>query len=177
MSVRFCVIGAVIFCVGSAEAQTLAQSTSEINELFLKYDYAETKDLSKSFLTLVAAILVFSLTFSEKIVDFPRARPAARYCLLASWCLFIASITLCGLAICYISLAGGNAVYGGSFFELAQIAYLLLLLAGTFFTVGLILLIISAAYSINRRADVPPLSSPSPDKGLSREIGSTDRSG
>jgi hypothetical protein len=55
----------------TAPASEVAEGkTSQFRQDFLKYDYAETKDLSKSFLTLVAAILVFSLTFSEKIVDF-----------------------------------------------------------------------------------------------------------
>jgi hypothetical protein len=47
-------------------------------ETFLKYDYAETKDLAKDFLTLVSAILVFSLTFAEKIVNFHWSMEAQR---------------------------------------------------------------------------------------------------
>ena len=47
------------------------QLLPEFVDNFLKYDYGETKDLCKSFLTLVSALLVFSVTFSEKIVAFP----------------------------------------------------------------------------------------------------------
>jgi len=32
----------------------------------MKYDYAETKDLCKEFLTLVSGVPVFSVTFAEK---------------------------------------------------------------------------------------------------------------
>ena len=35
---------------------------------FMRYDFAEMKDVCKEFLTLVAGILVFSVTFAEKIV-------------------------------------------------------------------------------------------------------------
>jgi hypothetical protein len=35
----------------------------QVTKDFLTYDYAEAKDLAKSFLTLIAAILVFSITF------------------------------------------------------------------------------------------------------------------
>jgi hypothetical protein len=43
---------------------------------FLKYDYPFTVDMAKSFLTLISAVLVFSITFSDKIVDFPKADKA-----------------------------------------------------------------------------------------------------
>src|SRR5688572_27315468 len=35
-------------------------------KLFMEGDFAETKDLSKAFLTLLTAVLVASITFSEK---------------------------------------------------------------------------------------------------------------
>jgi hypothetical protein len=34
----------------------------------VKFDYAETKDLCKSFLTPISAVLVFCVALSEKIV-------------------------------------------------------------------------------------------------------------
>jgi len=40
---------------------------------FLDRDYAEVKDLSTAFLTLLTAVFVASITFSEKIVDFNRS--------------------------------------------------------------------------------------------------------
>jgi hypothetical protein len=45
---------------------------------FLDFVYPEVKDLCKHFLTLVTGILVFSVTFSEKIVIFQTAGKWAR---------------------------------------------------------------------------------------------------
>ena len=42
-------------------------------KLYLERDYAESKDLAKTFLTLLSATLVASITFSEKIVDVSKA--------------------------------------------------------------------------------------------------------
>jgi hypothetical protein len=54
-------------------------------ELFLKYNYPETKDLCKQFLTLVVAVLVFSLTLSEKIIQFQQASFFAKLLLGVAW--------------------------------------------------------------------------------------------
>jgi hypothetical protein len=147
-----------------------APSLPSLQDDFLRYDYAETKDLSKSFLTLVSAILVFSITFSEKIVDFPNAGRLARICLIISWSLFMLSIILCGVSLCLISLAGGNALYGGDYLSLAFQAWTSLLVAGTFFAIGLLTLIVAATASLSKRptkdineqkADLPKVSLPS----------------
>lgn len=65
-------------------------------QLFLKYNYVETKDLAKHFLTFVSSILVFSLTFSEKIAGFPKAPLATRRLLVGAWCFMLISILGCG---------------------------------------------------------------------------------
>jgi hypothetical protein len=133
--------------------------------LFMQYHYSEVKDLSKTFLTLVSAVLVVSLTFSEKIIDFPKASNTQRAFLVITWVLFIISIIFCGVALCYLALAGGSALYdehfdplassgdGGAFAVMASFA---LLGAGTFFTCGLATLIIAAALAVwNRKARSP----------------------
>ena len=51
-------------------------------EIFLKYEYAEATNLAKSFLTLIAAILVFSVTFSERVVGFQTAGRSSRVLLV-----------------------------------------------------------------------------------------------
>jgi hypothetical protein len=66
---------------------------------FLQYDFAETKDLSMHFLTVVIAVLVFSLTFAEKIAGFNGADRVIRAALTAGWCNFLLSIVFCGIAI------------------------------------------------------------------------------
>jgi hypothetical protein len=67
---------------------------------FLTYDYAETKDLGKAFLTLISAVLVFSMTFSDKVIDFPRAGRGARLTLFVGWACFALAIIICGIAFC-----------------------------------------------------------------------------
>jgi hypothetical protein len=48
-------------------------SSDSPQEKFLKFLYPEIKDLAKHFLTLLSGILVFSVTFSEKIVPVSEA--------------------------------------------------------------------------------------------------------
>jgi len=79
----------------------------ESSEMFLKYDYAETKDLCKHFLTLVTAVL----TFSEKIVDYRNATPLAKYLLLARRIMFLVAIIACGVGLVYMCLAGGGRYF------------------------------------------------------------------
>lgn len=51
-------------------------------EFFIKNGYPEVKALSTQFLTLLSSILVFSITFSEKVVRFDRTNNQA-------WIIFI----------------------------------------------------------------------------------------
>ena len=70
----------------------MSTETERPSDLFFKYNYTETKDFCKQFLTLVVAVLVFSLTFSEKVVDFPNASLAAKLCLTLAWTSMLISI-------------------------------------------------------------------------------------
>jgi len=60
------------------------------------------------FLTLITAVLVFSLNFSEKVFDFQNSTSRKRLVAISSWCLFILSIIFCGLGLVVNSLAGGQ---------------------------------------------------------------------
>jgi hypothetical protein len=68
---------------------------------FITYDCGQAKDLATSFLTLVSAILVGTITFSEKIINFPTARTGQRLCVIGSWILFMAAIISAGIAIVF----------------------------------------------------------------------------
>lgn len=59
----------------------------------------------------------------------------------------VGAIVLGGVAIVYISIAGGEAVYGQSFLESASSAYLTLFLAGGLFVVALVSLVAAAIVS------------------------------
>jgi hypothetical protein len=137
----------------------------DMAKLFLQYDYAETKDLCKDFLSLVAAILVFSITFSEKIVSRERDVAGTRQRLLAAWVAFIVSIVVCGGGLVLMSLAGGFATYGlGDYLRLASIAWVLILIAGSLFVLGLISLLVAAWRSMSGRPPGAALrSTPSPE--------------
>jgi hypothetical protein len=124
-----------------------AISQDSLAQLFLKYDYAETKDLAKHFLTIVVSILVFSLTFSEKIADFRNATRWTQRLLVASWCLMLLSILACGLGLVANSVAGGQAVYGGTYRRLAGYGYLLIITAGATLIAGLMSLTLAAILS------------------------------
>ncbi len=81
-------------------------------ELFLKYDYPETRDLMKAFLTVVSATLAFSVAFSDKIVRTHQSDMWVRRCMLSSWVLFFLALGHGGLSVILIATAAGCAIYG-----------------------------------------------------------------
>jgi hypothetical protein len=108
---------------------------------FMTYDYAEPKDLCKQFLTLVSGILVFSITFAEKIVG---SKCAPRWPLLVSWIAFVAAVVLCGFGLGLMALAGGQAVSGSQSEVYRQMEYRAVRMtfgAGFSFLIGLAALI------------------------------------
>lgn len=121
-------------------------------DLFLKYNYTETKDLCKAFLTLITAVLVFSLTFSEKIVGFANVGAPSRVLMVLAWALMIIAIITCGIGLTFNALAGGAAVYGRNlgrnYLELAAIAYKWIIAAGFSFVLALISLTLTACFTV-----------------------------
>jgi hypothetical protein len=118
-------------------------------ELFLRYDYTETKDLAKAFLTLVSSILVISITFSEKMVGGQSANRRSRLALSSCWLFLIISIIICGFALVLITIAAGEAIYGGtSYLSMASRAWYLMIGAGTLFALGLLSLAIAGIFSL-----------------------------
>lgn len=92
----------------------------------------------------MTAVLVFSLTFSDKIVNFSVAKKYLRVLLGLSWASMLFAIIACGLGLTYICIAGGEAVYGhdGGYPIAAWIAYKWIIAAGISFIVGLSSLIV-----------------------------------
>jgi hypothetical protein len=140
----------------------------EATELFMKYNYAETKDLCKDFLTLVTGILVFSLTFSEKIVDFQHSGKSAKILLLSSWTLFISTLISCGIGLTYLALAGGQAVYGSDdyYLTLANKCYAWVIASGLFFITGLIALVLAGMIATFTRSSVSSSVQAAPDTDM-----------
>jgi len=120
-------------------------------EIFLKYDYPETKEMCKQFLTLITTVLVISLTFSEKIVKFENASNVSKWLIISSWISFLLAIILCGLGLLFVTMAAGEAVYNGTKnYSQISAAYNMIILSGGLFVLGLILLIatsITATYT------------------------------
>ncbi|MCK1395266.1 hypothetical protein [Bradyrhizobium sp. 1] len=126
-------------------------------ELFLKYHYAEGKDLLKAFLTLQSATLVLSITFAEKIVEFKASSGRAKNYLMTCWISLVVSIVLSGLSICAIALAGGvsladlyakRTVISERVFDLAGCATVFGFLGGAVFVLALVLMILAAKQSM-----------------------------
>lgn len=71
--------------------------------LMVKTSYDEGKDLSKAFLTLLVAVFVASITFSEKIVDLKSAGPWERGTMIACWSSLLLAIAACGTGLVYLA--------------------------------------------------------------------------
>ena len=126
------------------------KSTDSIGTKFLGFVYGEVKDLSKQFLTLLSGVLVFSVTFSEKIVGFPTVSLLAKNLLFVSWLLFIGALVATGAAI-WLNYVCASMVLRGredSAASLVPKIYYVLDLGGVGFVVGLILLAVAALVRI-----------------------------
>ncbi len=113
---------------------------------FMEYDYTEIKDLATQFLTLITAILVFSLTFSERIIEYKRVDQGTRNILIAAWSSFFLSIVACGMCLVLNAAAAGEMLYGprpDSAFEISYYSAVLLIVAGCIFVLGLGFLIVA----------------------------------
>lgn len=112
------------------------------SDLFLKYDYPETKEMCKQFLTLTTTVLTISLTFSDKIIDFKSASQLSKWLIFGSWASFILAIILCGIGLLLVTMAAGEAVYQQrKDHKKVLIAFKSIVVAGALFILGLMLLI------------------------------------
>lgn len=130
----------------------------DVVNMFLKYDYVETRDLLKAFITLISATLVFSLTFSDKIATIGDAtRPNVRRLVFAAWTSFFAALALAGGGIVAIAAAAGCILYEGiPFFTcggwtFAMLSWTAGMMAGGLYALGLLLLVLAA-----RQSYLPP---------------------
>lgn len=97
---------------------------------FLAFQYAEVKDLTKQFLTVVAAVLAVTITFSEKIVNFANAASTPRALLMFAWGACIAAFLLGGCAIFFIAAQQMVALFAqGSLWRLTLGLFCVLVLA------------------------------------------------
>jgi len=135
----------------TVDAQTEVKPREPAEELFVKFHYAEVKDLAKQFLTLIAGTLVLTVSFAEKIVPLQGAHPAQKWLLGICWLSLLVAFVLAGLGIYTNYLAAEQARggmiydYGTNFQLLARRAYRYLDIAGVLFTASLCLLALTGA--------------------------------
>jgi hypothetical protein len=140
----------------STEQDRLLQYYKCVDEkarLFLERDFPESKDLSKAFLTLLTAVLVASITFSEKIVDINHAGRLAIVVMISSWTLLLAAIAACGSGLALITTAAGYAAYypESQYLAFEQQAVKLWIAGGILFGVGLASLLVAGVISLIKR--------------------------
>ena len=123
------------------------ETSSESEEIrFLKFHYAEVKDLSKHFLTLITAVLTFSITMAEKFIEISTAAWYFKAAIVFCWFLFLCALASCGLGLYFIFLAGEQASgsiiykYKDDFKKFSQKSYICLDTAGILFVIGMIVL-------------------------------------
>jgi len=130
----------------------------EMVEMVFKFDYGETKDLLKTFMTLISGTLVVSVAFAEKIVEVKNADRIARNFLIICWAGLVTALVLCGLAMCLVAMYMGKVVYGDGFLpgwhgpDFAIPGLALLLLAGGTYVAALICMILASIRSMNNKA-------------------------
>jgi hypothetical protein len=115
-------------------------------EIFLEFHYPELKDLGKHFLTVISAVLAFSVTFSEKLADLSKATLSQRVLLMCSWLFLVTAVVTSGAGLYYNFVAGaqvhGAIISGGKtdFKIFVRRTYSLYKIAGGSFIIALILL-------------------------------------
>ena len=119
-------------------------------EKFLRADFAESKDLAKAFLTLLVAVFVGSITFSEKIVKLHNARRPARAATMSAWSFFLLAIIACGCGLAFIALAGGMATHypNLNYWRHEQRAIIMWGVSGLAFGAGLVALLVAGILSL-----------------------------
>jgi hypothetical protein len=143
------------YCIGasgevSASDPAFHMCLERQAKLYLEKDYAESKDLAKTFLTLISAMLVASITFSEKIVDVSKAELLPLSTMIVCWLLLLVSLVACGAGLAFMTTAAGMAAYEPQldFREIEIKGINLFLGSGVAFVFALVALIVAGVASL-----------------------------
>jgi hypothetical protein len=121
------------------------------SEVFLSFHYNELKDLGKHFLSIVVGVLAFSVTFSEKMINFTDATSLQKTLLICSWSSLIIAVVAAGTGLYFNYIAGAQAngaIIKGNKYDfkpLVRRTYRLYEIAGGCFIIALILMATIAA--------------------------------
>lgn len=123
-------------------------------EIFIEKGYPEIKQLAMQLLTLSSTILIFSITFSDKIVKLKEASSSSVFLLISSWVFLMAALIFDGFGIAFNTQAYAIALEDnfnlqqiGStdnyFYNAAGKSLFCIIFAGFFFILSLFSIIIS----------------------------------
>lgn len=134
----------------NSQRQRYSTCIREEAKIFFDRDYAESKDMAKTFLTLISVILVASITFSEKIVDVNNADLASIIFMVFCWFLLLIAVIACGTGLVYMVVAAGMATYAPDvdYREIGGKGLTLLLASGVSFVCALVSLITAGVTSL-----------------------------
>jgi hypothetical protein len=102
----YIIVGAIVYlCIVSFNRNIYdpIEVAHPFNQKFVTSEYDQLKDLAKSFLTLLIAVFVASITFSEKIVNYNSSTGLPKVLLVACWILLLFSVVLTGTGLTYIT--------------------------------------------------------------------------
>jgi hypothetical protein len=130
-------------------------------EQFVKYGYPEIKTLSTQMLTLLTSVLVFSITFSEKILNFSAANPYTKKLLMTCWFCILLAIICDGIGLAFNSFAlpfalsdiftiHNDKINSIEFYEPAFKSLTAIIFGGIFFILGLVLLIFAGITGLKK---------------------------
>lgn len=127
----------------------ISEALSQAN--FLQFVYPEVKDLCKHFLTLVSGVLVFSVTFAEKILVIGAASRGQKLILFSAWIFFVLAFVLGGASLTGLFLAAGRAKAMEPWEDLMITSGNTLFTAGASFALGLIAIVIAGSFALFRK--------------------------
>jgi hypothetical protein len=110
----------------------------------IKTSYDEGKDLSKAFLTLLVAVFVASITFSEKIIDLKSAGTWERTAMIMCWLSLLLAIAACGTGLVYLASVLAFSLYNSLLaWHQMERAVILIGCSGLLFGVGLVMMLVA----------------------------------
>ena len=68
---------------------------------FLNYNYREPIGLAEQSIGIISGILLFSISFSDKLGGIRNSPPSYKHVLLESWAFLLLSITVCGMSMAF----------------------------------------------------------------------------
>ena len=134
------------------EEESIAAYNNDFADNWLKYDYPEIKSLCIQFITLTTSLLIVSITFAEKIVNFSQADNRTRILVVVGWIFMIFSIIFNFIALYLNGMTLQNALndmflreqnqyYNSGLFEPIGKTFIAITFGGLCFILGLVVVV------------------------------------